>query len=119
MSASPKPVLVDIVESALRELADSEYQRRVWVEGSTTEVSSMNEATAALFNDSGLDVALEQNRSGFSPEIEQELNRLRSMLRESLAAQAERGTSAVIASTEWTAVLRTADQLLKKIAGRQ
>jgi hypothetical protein len=46
MNPAQKPVLVHIVESALREQTDEPYQRRVWLDGSPTEISNMNEATA-------------------------------------------------------------------------
>lgn len=52
MNGARHKVREDIVVSALRELSDELYQRRVWVVGSATEVSSLNEAASALFNDS-------------------------------------------------------------------
>jgi hypothetical protein len=119
MSRASKPVVVEIVVSALRELADETYQRRVWVEGSKTEVSSMNEATAALFNDSGLDEAIEKNQVTFSQEVDADLKRLRAMLRLSLDTQLDRGTEAVIGSPEWEIVRQLAGQLVEKITRRE
>lgn len=116
MSRALKPVLVEIVVSALRELADESYQRRVWVEGSKTEVSSMNEAAAALFNDSGLGEAIESSQVTFSQEIDADLRRLRGMLRRSLDTQVDRGTEVVIGSPEWKVVRHLAGQLVEKIA---
>jgi hypothetical protein len=79
----------------------------------------MNEATAALFNDSGLDEALETSQVSFSPKIDTELRRLRVLLRESLTAQESRGTAAVLASTEWQAVRNEAGKLLEEIIRRR
>lgn len=118
MSRSIKPVNREIIESALRELADAEYQQRVWVAGSLTEVSSMNEATAALFNDSGLDEALERNLVTFSPEIDAELRELRGMLRLSLDDQSARGTPAVIVSSDWRDVRHMAAGILGSLTSR-
>lgn len=119
MSRALKPVLVEIVVSALRELADEDYQRRVWVKGSKTEVSSLNEATAALFNDSGLDEAFESDQLAFSHELDADLKRLRDMLRRSLNVESDSGTEVVIVSPEWKVVRQLAGKLLEKISRHQ
>ena len=53
------PVLVELVVSALRELADEELQRRRWTPGQGPEVGSIIEATSQLLDDSGLGDALD------------------------------------------------------------
>jgi hypothetical protein len=116
MNAASKTVVIDIVMSALRELSDVEYQRRVWLGGSNTEISSMNEATAALYNDSGLDEALEKNQVTFSAEIDAELRQLRTSLQSNLAGQVMRGTGLVIASPEWKVVASAASRILTQMS---
>lgn len=116
MSRASKPVIESIIRGALRELADADYQQRVWVTGSATEVSSMNEAAAALFNDSGLDEALERNNVTFSPSVDTELRELRGMLHSCLSAQARRGTVAVITSPDWSGLRNKAARILDSLA---
>jgi hypothetical protein len=118
----PKKIIEDIVLSALHELADASYQERVWIEGSTTEVSSLNEAVAALFDDSGLDVALEKNAVTFSAEIDACLRELRSALQTCLRRQTRQATRDLIQSLEWSLIRKKAAWLLaeiKKVEGGQ
>jgi len=115
MSMAQKAVNLEIVRSALQELANVEYQWRVWVKGSATEMSSMNEATAALFNDSNLDIALEKNAVIFSPAVDTELRELRALLQSSQLAERKHGTAKVIASVEWKDVCDRAARILGSI----
>jgi hypothetical protein len=116
MSSAQKRIIEDIALSGLRELADAAYQERVWVKGSATEVSSLNEAVATLFDDSGLDVALEKNVVTFTPEIDAELRDLRSMLRACLNRQSRQTAEDLINSSEWNLVRERAKRLLAKVA---
>ena len=50
--------LSNVIE-CLRELSDIEFQRRVWVDGSGPDVSSFEELICQLFDDTGLDDAIE------------------------------------------------------------
>lgn len=109
-------MIESIIRSALHELADADYQQRVWVTGSATEVSSMNEAAAALFNDSGLDEALETNSVTFSLGIDAELREFRGKLRSFLHAQDRRGTLAVITSPDWSDLREKAGRILDSLA---
>lgn len=112
MTRREKTVSAEIIESALRELSDANYQRRVWLGGGVSEMSSMTEATAALFDDSGLDQALEKNPVTFSPEIDNDLRKLRTCLRSCLQAESARGTASAISSADWQAVRDMAGSLL-------
>jgi hypothetical protein len=118
VSREQKTVVAEIVESALRELSDAEYQHRVWLGSGVSEVSSMTEATAALFDDSGLDQALEKNQVTFSPEIDNDLRKLRMRLRFCLRAELERGTASAISSPDWQAVREIATGILA-VLGRK
>lgn len=118
MTRKQKTVVAAIIESALRELCDAEYQRRVWLGGGVSEMSSMTEATEALFSDSGLDQALEKNDVTYSPEIDNHLRKLRVCLRSCLQAEAARGTASAISSTHWQEVRDIARGLLA-VLGRK
>ncbi len=119
MSIVQKPLYLEIINDALQELSDIEYQRRVWIKGSESEMSSMDEAVAALFNDSCLDIAIEKNAVVFSPEIDRELRELRKLLQSSLYAQQIHGTAKVIKSSEWKDVRNRAARILEEIKGLQ
>ncbi len=73
-------VLHEHVEDALRELADEREQRRLWLADSGG-VSSLDEATCHLFNDSGLADALAKPGSVYSWAIDNGLRLLRDLLR--------------------------------------
>jgi hypothetical protein len=68
-------VLARVVE-ALRDLADPNFQRRAWIEGSPNEISSPSEVYSALFDDSGLRDALSRGELVFSAEIDRRLAEL-------------------------------------------
>lgn len=115
MSQRPNAVNRELVMSALQELVDQRYQRRVWIDGSTTELSSMTEATEALFSDSFLGDSLGKNVVTFSIVIDDDLRRLRSALRSSLALESLCGTTKVVDSPEWATVRQLAGQVLNAI----
>jgi hypothetical protein len=74
-------VLIDTVRAGLRELADVDFQRRVWTaRGSSDEMSSFEEAVSTLFDASGLELDLEQGRTVFDSEVDTELRALRDLL---------------------------------------
>jgi hypothetical protein len=115
MTWSSDKIVFPILESALRELADDGYQRRVWLGHSKTEVSSMGEATAALFNDSSLDQPLEKQQIVFSPDIDNELRKLRNELSRFQTAEQRIGTAAVLDSAEWKDIQIMAGRILSEI----
>jgi hypothetical protein len=112
MSRKQKTVVAELIQSALRELSDAEFQHRVWLGGGVSEMSSMSEATEALFSDSGLGQALDKNAVTFSLEIDNQLRKLRLCLRTCLRAEAERGTESAISSADWEGVRDMANSLL-------
>lgn len=70
-------VLTDVVRSALHELSDVEYQSRVWTgRGGANEMSSFVECVSRLFDDSGLDLALERNQRIYGSGIDDDLRAL-------------------------------------------
>lgn len=74
-------VLVGAVRAGLRELADVEFQRRVWTgRGVPDEMSSFEEAVATLFDDSGLAIDLDGKRPVFGQDVDLELGALRDLL---------------------------------------
>lgn len=67
-------VQVDAVRAGLRELADVEFQRRVWTgRGLPDEMSSFVEAIETLFDDSGLEPDLGLGRPIFGPQVDAKL----------------------------------------------
>jgi hypothetical protein len=74
-------VLVGHVRSALRELSDARYQSRVWTgKDPGGAMSSLDECVAELFDDSGLDSALDAGQIVFNPKIDQQLKALGDLL---------------------------------------
>lgn len=66
-----------MVRSALAELSDESYQRRVWTgRGGDAEMSSFAECVARLYDDSGLDLALERDRQIYDAGIDDDLRLL-------------------------------------------
>jgi hypothetical protein len=74
-------VLHGLVIEGLDDLADEDRQRRLWLsDGTDGEVSSLGEAWATTFDDSGLAVALERG-SVYPDRSDSDLARLRQVLR--------------------------------------
>ena len=115
MNWSSDKVVFSLIEIALLELADDALQRHVWLGHSKTEVSSMGETTAALFNDSSLDRALEKQQVVFSPDIDNELRKLRKKLGRYQTTEQKIGTLAVLDSAEWKEVQIMAGHILSEI----
>ena len=74
-------VVHELVEDALRELADEAYQRALWLASGGSEVSSLSECISRLWNDSGLILALERENEVYSAEIDEHFRQLRALLR--------------------------------------
>lgn len=64
-----------IIRKSLQELADKNFQQRVWFASSGPEISSFEEAVCHLFDDSGLDVALKAG-GAFGKDIDDQLSAL-------------------------------------------
>lgn len=71
----------EIVTEALREFADEDEQRRLWLSTGPPEVSSFDECFCRLFDDSGLIDSLEKKRVVFTPQIDQHLLQLDGLLK--------------------------------------
>jgi hypothetical protein len=70
-------VYTETVRNALVELADAEYQQRVWSgESAENEMSSFDEAVERLFGDSGLGLALDRTDPVYGSQIDDEFRRL-------------------------------------------
>ena len=70
-----------LVKEALAELADTSYQRRVWLASAGPVVGSFDEAVCQLYDDSGLGDALERGSGRvFSAEIDEALTALGAQL---------------------------------------
>jgi len=73
-------VVDELVEDALRELADDEEaQRRLWQASEGPEVSSLVECASRLWDDSGLAIALDRGVV-YTEDIDGQLRHLRSVL---------------------------------------
>jgi hypothetical protein len=115
MTWSSDKVVFPLIEIALLELADDALQQHVWLGHSKTEVSSMTETIAALFDDSSLDRALEKQQVVFSADIDNELRQLDKRLSRSLKAEEKVGTAAVLDSAEWKEIQIMAGHILSEI----
>lgn len=74
-------IVHELVEDALRELADASYQRKLWLAADGPEVSSLEECISRLWNDSGLGLALDGSQPVvYSSEIDDHLRELRRVL---------------------------------------
>lgn len=75
-------VYTEMVNEALVELSDANYQRRVWTGGgAANEMSSFDECVDRLFGDSGLDFALERGEPVYGSRLDDELRRLGDLVR--------------------------------------
>lgn len=82
-------VLTDAVRSALAELADLEYQLRVWTgRDPRGEMSSFVECVSRLYDDSGLEQAFDEDQVVFGPTIDHELQALGELVAKVDSAQA-------------------------------
>lgn len=67
----------DHVVSALRELADREFQERVWLARDPRGLmSTFDECVESLFDDSGLSIELDAGRTVFPGEADDQLRRI-------------------------------------------
>ena len=73
-------VVDELIEDALRELADELYQRQLWLAFEGPEVSSLAECISRLWDDSGLAAALESDEEVYNPVIDDRLRRLDAIL---------------------------------------
>ena len=119
MTRAPVSVLNNLVIEALKELSDPIYQQEVWIEASRpSEMSSLGEATEALFSDSCLGEALEKNPVTYSPEIDAELRGLQKVLVSFLKNEPVMDIRDMVRTTQWAAVREKAGKLHSAIVVR-
>lgn len=107
--------LTEAVLSALRELADLEYQRRVWTgRDRHGEMSSFEECVATLLDDSGLSVELDARGPVFDARIDAELQSLRLAL---ARIDTHRSPDALVADPEMSRVRVQAAGILRELTG--
>jgi hypothetical protein len=104
-------VLDEIVEEALRELADEQAQARLWRSSGGKEVSSLAEAKSRLWDDSGLADALERGEVYNSP-IDTQLRRLRVVLHR---LDENATVDALLASTDLATARELANHLVEAL----
>jgi hypothetical protein len=73
-------VIDELVEQALRELADQAMQTRLWLASSGPEIASLDECQCTLFDDSGLGDALDKAHVVYAPQVDDHLRELRLVL---------------------------------------
>ncbi|MGH9181268.1 MAG: hypothetical protein ACRDY5_06095 [Acidimicrobiales bacterium] len=73
-------VIDELVEDALRELADESCQRELWMAASGPEVSSFTECQSRLLDDSGLGSALDATDVVYDQRIDERLRDLARVL---------------------------------------
>ncbi len=74
-------VVDELVEDALRELADESFQRQVWLASRGPLVGSFTECCCQLWDDSGLGDALDRRHRVYSGPLDERLRALHALLR--------------------------------------
>ncbi len=99
----------DLVKESLRELADKDTRVRLW-NSDQGLVSSFIEAVEGLFDDSGLELALQRNPEAFTAEAMSLLNQLQKEIKR---VDAYMPPERLINDQRMSAVRRTASELLQ------
>lgn len=105
-------VVDELVEDALRELADEEVQMRLWKASVGPEVSSLVECTSRLWDDSGLAAAMDR-AVVYNVRIDGQLRQLRSVLHR---VDATAPVDVILASPNLADARRIAQALLQELA---
>jgi len=105
-------VVDELVEDALRELADEEVQMRLWKASAGPEVSSLVECTSRLWDDSGLAAAMDR-AVVYSVTIDGHLRQLRSVLHR---IDATAPVDVILASPDLMDARRLARALVRELA---
>ena len=101
------------IQNAIQEIANSEFQERVWVRGEGPEVSSFTEAICRLFDDYNFDDFLDEHWHifGLSSQLYRMLRKLRNLLNE----YEEKETDAEIVKDEkWDEIREYAKDVLQE-----
>jgi hypothetical protein len=87
-------------------------QKRLWLSSGEPECSSLEEASCQLFDDSGLEVALDRGETGFSPSADKQLCHLKSKLQ---SIDMMRPPNKIIEDPAMVEVRAIAQQLLRDL----
>jgi hypothetical protein len=104
-----------LVLSALAELSDEEYQRRVWNSVDGPEVSSFTESVERLWDDSGLSADLESEHGAYGHLIDQRLRELDLRLSK---IDSDRYPDEIIADPAMSAIRQLAREIRDQIVAR-
>ncbi|MGY5615385.1 SCO4402 family protein [Vibrio brasiliensis] len=107
-------IIVDkqLIIDCLNELSDTNYQQRVWIVGSTDEVSGFNDVVAALFDDSLLEDALLKNKVTFTTEADNKLRTLGKLI----ASQPDNiTTNALVSQPKWKDIVKLSGDIYNLI----
>jgi hypothetical protein len=102
----------DLIKSCLQELSRREMQQELWLSSGPPGVSSFEEATCQLFNDSGLEDRLDKHEIVFSQDIDRRLSQLGSKLK---AVDANRDPLSVINDPALAEIRQLANELLSEL----
>jgi hypothetical protein len=106
------PVYVEIVRSALEELADAAYQQEAWTGRRPEEISSFEECVEQLFGDSGLSLALDRSQQVFGPGVDSDLRTLNDLVGR---IEARRSPEDIIRDPAMLRVRQVAKQVLRAL----
>jgi hypothetical protein len=106
-------VSVSKITDCLRELADKDFQRKVWLASSGPKISSLEEAVCGLYDDSGLQGEMDRAHTVFSETIDGKLAVLGNKL---LAIDSYRHPSEIIEDPKMDEVRMLAAELLNVIS---
>ncbi len=96
----------------LRELSDADYQERLWLGRIAGKMGSLTEAICQLFDDTGLGDALEHGRTGFAPELDDDL---RALGRQLDSIDTNRSLEDILADPRMTLIRDSAARVLRLI----
>ncbi|NKB47071.1 MAG: hypothetical protein GKR77_04710 [Legionellales bacterium] len=106
------PLILDVLD----ELRDLEIQKKLWVIGDPHEVTSLQEAIVALYDDSVLDYALEKKDQVFTADIDSKLVTLYKLFSK---LDRDRDAADIIYTEEWRIIRELADDLYHLIGNSE
>lgn len=106
-------VLTSPIRAALRELSDVEYQSRVWTgQDAGGEMSSFAECVSRLYDDSGLELALDDDQHVFGSSIDHDLRTLGTLV---LQIDSSQGPEETVADPRMRRVRELAGTILHDV----
>ena len=102
----------DIILESLEELADIQFQERVWVKGKGPEVSSLEEAICGLFDDSCLGMVLDKQGYVYNKTIDAEIRQLSNEL---ARIDTTKNIEEIVPCSEWRQIASRAGKLRQRI----